>query len=313
MTNVERLHVIFTIDCQPAADKTAPEGPKSWEQSARAIDGFCSVVHDSGYPVTLFLTPKCADMHGPLVDELLGIGMELGLYVQPQSLAGGHYKHFLGQYDAATQREIVMLAMQQFRDTVGLRPQSVRSAMFSASDETFGTLYSLGFRQGSLSSPGRRVSKHGAVWTGAARDAHYVRPDSRLEAGGLPFFEVPVTTDADQEHGGLAPDLMVEHGSFESWQRPLIDGQVRRLETAGVPFKTLCIVTRNCFAYHNRKDKARVTLDALLAHLETLEEARNGHAGFELYPTTLAHAHHLYRSPASVHSSFHDMPENGKP
>jgi hypothetical protein len=296
MAHLARLHVIFTMDCQPAASRGAPEGPKSWEQSARAIDGFCRLVHDAGYPVTLFLTPKSAEMHTPLIDELASIDMEMGLYVQPQSLAGGRYKHYLGQYDTATQREIVSLAAQQFRDAVGMRPQSIRSAMFSASDETFGMLYSLGFRQGSLSSPGRRVSKHSAVWVGAARDPHYVRRDSKLEQGDVPFLEVPVTTDADQERGGLAPDLMVEHGTFESWQRPLIEGQVRRLETTDVPFKSLCIVTRNCFAYHNRRDKARLTLDALLDYLETLEEAREGHAAYELAPTTLANAHRLYRA-----------------
>jgi hypothetical protein len=296
MSVVEPLHVIFTMDCHPAATRGAPEGPKSWEQSVRAIDGFCSVVRDAGYPVTLFFTPESAQMHAPFVDELISTNMEVGLYVQPPSLTGARYRRFLGQYSDTEQQEIVMLAMQRFRDAVGMRPQSVRSAMFSASDRTFGTLYSLGFRQGSVSNPGRRVTKHSAVWTGAARDAHYVRPDSRLEPGELPFFEVPITTDADQEHGGLAPALMLEHGSFEKWQRPLIDGQVQRMQAGGVPFKTLCIGTRNCFAYHNRSDPARQTLDAVLAHLETLGESRDGRPAYDVYPTTVAGAHGLYRT-----------------
>ena len=296
MSVVEPLHVIFTMNCQPVASKGAPEGPKSWEQSIRAMDGFCSVVRSAGYPVTLFFTPQCAQMHSPFVDELLGTDMEVGLYVQPQSLARGHYSRFLGQYDVETQAEIVTLALQQFRDSIGMRPQSIRTGMFSASDATFGVLYGLGFRQGSVSNPGRRVSKHAAVWTGAVRDAHYVRRDSRLDPGDLPFFELPITTDADQEHGGLAPDLMVEHGSFEKWQLPLIDGQLRRLETTDVRFKALCIVTRNCFTYHNRSDPARVTLDAILAYLESLEEGRDGHPAYEVRPTTLANAHLLYRT-----------------
>ena len=296
MSTVEPLHIIFTMDCHPAATKGAPEGPKSWEQSVRAIDGFCNVVRDAGYPITLFFTPESAQMHAPFVDELLSTNMEVGLYIQPPSLSGTRYRQFLGQYADVDQQEIVLLAMQRFRDAVGVRPQSVRSAMFSASDRTFGTLYNLGFRQGSLSNPGRRVNKHSAVWTGAARDAHYVRPDSRLEPGDLPFFEVPITTDADQEHGGLAPDLMLEHGSFEKWQRPLIDGQLQRMEATGIPFKALCLGTRNCFAYHNRSDPARQTLDAVLAHLETFAESREGHLAYELYPTTVSGAHRLYRT-----------------
>ena len=292
------LHILFTMDCQPAGaplgPRGAPAGPKSWEQSARSIDGFCTRLGNAGFPATLFLTPECAEEHAPLLEELLERGIELGLYVQPQSLLGGGYKRYLGQYGREEQRGIVDLAKQQFQEAVGTRPQSVRTGMFSASDETFSVLYELGFRQGSLSSPGRRVGKHAAVWTGAPSDPHYVDPHSRVRPGHLAFLEVPVTTDATRLRGGLSPDLAIENGTFEAWHRPLIEGQLGRMQAEGVAFRALCITTRNAFPYHSAGERQGAALEALIAYLAALEER------YEVVPTTMSGAHARFRSPVWV-------------
>jgi hypothetical protein len=292
------LHILFTMDCQPAAAplgaRGAPEGPKSWEQSARSIDGFCTRLGNAGYPATLFVTPECAEEHAPLLEELLERGYELGLYVQPQSLAGGGYKRYFGQYGREEQRGIVELAKQQFQAAVGAWPQSVRTGMFSASDATFGVLHELGFRQGSVSSPGRRIGQHAAVWPGAPGDAHYVDPQCRIRPGHLPFLEVPVTTDATQLRGGRSPDLAIENGTFEAWHRPLIEGQLQRMEAEGVAFRALCITTRNAFPYHSAGERQGAALEALITHLAALEER------YEVVPTTMSGAHKRFRSPAWV-------------
>jgi hypothetical protein len=284
------LHVVFTMDCQPAATTTAPEGPKSWEQSARSIDGFCTRLLNAGYPPTLFVTPWCAEQHDPLMEELATCGVELGLYVQPQSLIGGGYGRYLGQYGRDEQRTIVSLAMSRFQDALGHRPQSCRPAMFSASDDTFSVLHELGFRQGSVSSPGRQVPLHEAVWTGAPADPHYVDSRSRLRSGDLAFLEVPVTTDATQVRGRLSPDLAIENGTCEAWHRPLIEGQLGRMEAEGVSFRTLCFVTRNCFAYHGTADRTAVTLDALIEYLASLGER------YEVIAFTLSDLHASFRT-----------------
>jgi hypothetical protein len=283
------LCVVFTMDCLPAGNRVEPPGPTTWEQSARAIEGFCTRLQLAGYHATLFLTPQCAEEHGPFAEELLDRGVELGLYIHPQSLDAGRFKQYLGQYSREQQRAIVALALERLQAALGIRPQSVRSAMFSASDETFSVLYELGFRQGSVSNPGRRVSKHAAVWTGAEREPHYTDPHNRLRAGALPFLEIPVTTDAQQERGGLAPDLAIENGTVELWHRPLIEVQLQRMEEAGVPFRTLCFYTRNCFDYYGDREPQSVTLDALLNYLAELSDR------YEVLPATLAGVHQYYR------------------
>lgn len=282
------LHVVVTMDCQPAATRAAPEGPRTWNLSARAIDGFCTRLLNAGFPPTLLVAPSCADAHAPLLEALQGSGVELGLLIQPQTLEGAGFHRHLGQYGRPEQEQIVRLSIRRFQDALGERPLSVRSALFSASDDTFGVLYDLGFRQGSLSSPGRRVTKHAAVWSGAVPDAHLVDREHRLRAGTLPFLEIPVTTDATQVRGAVSPDLVVESGSFEAWHRPLIEGQLQRMEQGDVPFRALCVATRNCFDYHGGGDKPATALAALVDYLISLE------GRYEVIPTTMARAHTLF-------------------
>lgn len=289
MASLTPLHIAFTMDCQPARHRFAPEGPRSWEMSARAIDGFCSRLLQAGYLPTLFLSPQCAEMHGPLLEELAGCGVELGLYVQPQSLEGAEFKQHLGQYRGDEQRAVVGHAIRAYQRALGQRPRSVRSHMFSASDETYGVLYALGFQQGSLSSPGRRVAKHAALWTDAVQDAHYVHPKSRLQPGSLSFLELPVTTDAGQERGGVAPELAIEAGTLDKWHRPLIAAQLQRMQEEAVPFQALCFLARNSFDYHDAGERYAATLEGIIRHLAGLEER------YELIPTTLAGAHARFR------------------
>jgi len=276
-----QLHVIFTLDCPPAGARVEPHGPVHWEASARAIDAFCTTLLNAGFAPTLFLTPEAVEEHTPLCDDLLAAGADLGLFIQPQTVRGAQLRHYLGAYPAAQQRMIVAEALQRFEQALERRPLSVRSAMYSASDETFGVLSQLGFRQCSLSSPGRRVKKHGALWQHAPADPHYTSATSRLEPGTLPLLEVPVTTDATQNHGGLAPDLAIENGTVERWHRPLIAAQLERHEREQITFRVLCFVTSTRFPYYDRSSRYHQTLDQLLDHLLALDER------YEVMPATL--------------------------
>lgn len=283
------LHVLFTIDCLPAGNRQAADGPTDWIQSGRSIDGFCGALRSVGFPTTLFLTPQAAAEHAPMLEDLAGLGEELALLVHPPSLPTGKRGRFLGQYSADSQRHLVDVAERAFEDVLGVQPRSVRSAMFSASDQTFPLLYELGFRQSSLSSPGRRVAKHAADWLGAETDAHCANADSRLRKGGLPLLEVPVTTDAMQRPGGIAPDLAIENGTVEAWHRPLIEGQLERFERERVSFRALCFHTSNRRDYHGREERMARALDALVDYVLALGDR------YTLVPVTLAAAHAEYR------------------
>jgi hypothetical protein len=288
------IHVIFTMDCQPAGTRQAPEGPKGWGLSARSIEGFCTCLRNEGFTATLFLTPWCADTHGPLVDELSGRDVELGLLVHPQSLFENVHKDHVGRLSRERQRAVIALAMRRFQEARGARPRSCRTAMFSASDDTYAILHELGFLQGSVSSPGRRLPRFAAEWTGAVPDPHYTDPSNRLIAGDLRFLEIPVTTDTSQVRGGLAFELIIENGSFDNWHRPLIESQLQRMERERVPFRALCFATRNCFAYGAKGDLHSTTLAALLDYLEALRER------YDVIPTTLSGAHAAFRDQLKV-------------
>lgn len=286
-----RLHVLFTMNCPPAGGRAEPHGPGDWELSGCAIDTFCTRLLRAGYPPTLFLTPEAADRHAPLWEEVADIGADVGLLIHPPGLRGAGYKGYLGSYPRDEQRAIVAESLRRFMGALGHRPQSVRSAMFSASDDTFSVLSEAGFRQASVSSPGRRIPRHRAVWTGAAPDAHLANATSRLHAGFLPLLEVPVTTDASRCRGGVSPDLAIENGTVERWHRPLIGGQLERQAAQAVAFRTLCFVTSSRLPFHDLSHRHGRVLDGLVEHLDTLEEQ------YEIIPTTLAGARGHFPGP----------------
>ncbi len=289
MNDRDTLYVLFTMDCLPAVRKATEGGPKTWEISARSIESFCTQLHAAGYPVTLFASPDCAEEHSPLLEELTdALDAELGLYVSPKLATDGQYKRYLGAYGEEEQREIVKIAMDRFMDAMERRPQSFRSAEFSASDDTFGVLYSLGFQQGSVSAPGRQVAKYQAVWVGAPTTPHYPSRDDRLQEGDLPFLEVPVTTDPDRVVGGVSAELCVDTGKFETWHRQIIERHLESLEAQDTAFKLLCLFTRNGSAYHQRSAQPAENLARILDHLESLRES------YEIAPVTLFDAHQHY-------------------
>lgn len=287
------LHVLFTMDCETVATKQVKIGPKAWSTSARSMEGYSHRVLNAGHAVTLFVAPGCAEELAPLLEELDGRGAELGSYVHPPSLTGGAFKRNLGEYDEEQQLAIFEHCRDRAREALGANPRSVRTGNYSASDATFRLAYEAGYRQGSLSNPGRDIRAEAAVWAGAPTDPHYPDPNDRLRAGGLPFLEVPATTDAGRIYRrGVPYELSIEAGGVEQWHRPLAEAQLERMEREGVAFRSLCISTRNVFAYHQADSKESATLDALIAYFDELRER------YELVPATFADAHDRYRKAA---------------
>ncbi len=284
------LHILFTMDCEPVATKPSPEGPRSWEVSARSIEGFCSLLLNAGYVPTLFVAPPCAVEHAPMLEELAERGAEVGLQVHPPSMLDGRFKHMLGDYNEEAQRFLIESAAQEVRAALGFWPRSFRGGRFSASDVTFKLLYELGFRQGSLSLPGRQVPRHGAAWEGAVIDPHYADPADRLRGGTLPFLEIPVTSDPARFYrSGYPYELCIERGPFEGWHRELIENRLARMAAEQVQFRALCFYTANTLPYHDHNSRYAETLRALLSYLDTLRDTN------EVIPMALAGAHDRFQ------------------
>jgi hypothetical protein len=298
MNDKPRLYILFTMNCEPVigtpGKQKGPAGhPQTWEQSARSIEGFCDLLQSMGYPATLFLSAACAEEQAPLLEELAERKIELGLYVHPPTLEGSRKPRFsrhLGNYNAADQRALIESATDRFYDAIGSRPHSFRAGAFSASDATFQVLYELGFRQGSLSIPGRNLPRDAISWNGAEPRPHYVNPSDRLHSGSLPFLELPVTSDPERFYvRGLSYELCIENSSVEDWHRPLIENTLERLEAEQAPFRTLCLFTHSGLAYYRNDDQHSITVERLLEYLDTLTSR------YELVPTTLAGAHQHFR------------------
>lgn len=291
------LHVAFTMDCERIAAESPPGGPETWELSERAIRGYAELLLNRGYRPTLFLTPECAQQHPALLTRLAAKGAELALHVHPQSLGDHRFQRYLGEYDAAQQAEIIDLAARMVERAIGRRPESFRPGNCSANDQTFGLLYSLGFRQGSVSDPGRRSPQYAAIWEGAVPDPHYVNVADKLAAGDLPFLEVPVTTDPTRHHAsGFPYELRIESGAFHAWHEPIIARTLARMERERPQLPTLCIFTHNVFPYDVPTDPRRETVLDMTEYLGNLTE-------YQVIPVTIEEAHAHYRAHLAEHAS----------
>lgn len=283
------LAVLFTMDCLPPARKRGINPhPRTWEISARNIDGFCSRLIGAGHRPTLFCALSVLANHTPLLEEYASAGAEVALLADPSELRR-NLRHQLGHYGGEDQREIARVSVHRFSQLLGSRPRSVRTMEFSASDETFAALREAGFLQGSVSEPGRRVRQYQAMWEGAVPDPHLVHPGDRLRAGSLEFLEVPITTDPAQSTGGVPPELSLDIGDFEEWHRPLAEAQLERMERDGVGFRALCWLARSGSPYG---DAAAACTRALQSAIEFVESLRSR---FQVTSLTVAQAHSEFR------------------
>jgi peptidoglycan/xylan/chitin deacetylase (PgdA/CDA1 family) len=284
------IYVAFTMDCERIIAESPQGGPTDWAMSERAISGYATRLLDQGYPPTLFLIPECAARHPELLGKLAERGAELGMHVHPQSIFDHRYTRYLGEYDAEMQREILGLAAKAVAKAVGKKPVSFRPGNFSANDATYDVLYELGFRQGSVSDPGRDVPNFAAVWKGAYLDPHYVDPTDKLIVGKLPFLEVPLTTDPEHRHpNGFPYELRLESGPFESWHKPIIEGTLKRWERDKTAFRALCIFSHNTYAYDDLSEPRTATLQQMLDYLGKM-------SGGKVTPVTLEAMHKEFRT-----------------
>ena len=285
------LYVLFTMNCEPPKSRTAKSGPDSWEMSARSIEGFCIRLGRAGYRPSLFSSLACVEEQTPLLEDVTKRGGEIGLFLHPPQIGDGRFKRHLGQYSADDQRSLIDHHAERFADYLGSRPRSFRSGHFSANNDTFRILFDLGFRQGSLSEPGRVLPNREAVWTNAPLNPHYVNQDQKIETGELPFLELPVTTDPEMEIArGVPYTLQIEAGTVEAFHRPILDAYFERMARQPKPFLNLVFYTCNSIDYYQEDNQHARTLELLLDELALLSER------FTLMPVTMFQAHEFYRA-----------------
>lgn len=269
----EQIYVVFTMDCERIKKFSPPGGPESWEASERAIIGFSEILKQKGFKGTFFVVPEAAEKHKALFNKLANQRFEVGMHFHPQSFRNLDYNDYLGGYSYREQVKILKEGIQIWSEALRMHPRSFRSGNFSANNNTFPVLVELGFKQGSLSLPGRNLPEFKAIWQNAYPFAHHANSKDKLISGSLPFYEVPVTVNEQKypmsNRWGF--DLRIERAEFREHQST-IDENVSRMKKEGILVKTLVAITHNMFDYSDKRNTVTKTLQLILDYLLKLRE-----------------------------------------
>lgn len=281
----DTLYAAFTMDCE-AIERLSPQGgPKAWEQSERSIRNFGECVLAAGMKPTFFIVAEAAEKHQKLFGELAQKGAELGLHCHPQN---DGFADFLGGYHVDKQKEIIEISASKWERVFGRRPMSFRAGNTSTNNDTFMALLELGFRQGSVSMPGRRHWAWKAMWENALPYAHHVDPLDALVAGTAEFYEVPITSDFEKPRidGNLyySPrHLCLDDADLPTYADAVIQKNLARMTKDNVDIRSAVFVT------DTRTDFPDVH-GSLAAMVEQVKRSAQAN-GMKIMPATIEDIH----------------------
>jgi len=225
-------------------------GPEDWDFAERSVRAYCSCLNDFGIKPTLFVVPDTAEAQRDVLLECAETyRAEIGFHIHPQCL-GGRWRdpdahEYLGGYSRAEQAALIAEGVDQWVSALGFQPRSFRGGNFSANDETFGLLVSLGFTHGSVSQPGRQVTRFRATWADAVWDIHRPHEAFRCAPGDLDFVEVPLTSDRTQtDHWTGVGDVRLEGASPDEILKASRQEIARQVENPEA-LNHACILTHN--------------------------------------------------------------------
>ncbi len=156
---------VLSMDCERVnpGKPFYPAGPRTAKESARNIAAFLDIARETGFPVTLFLTPEAADLHAGYLKRLDPAMVECGLHLHPRTFAHG-ISESLGLLEASMQESLLREATEAVEKALNRRPVSFRAGFYSANADTFRILKSLGYRYSSTTVPGRYKPAYGIDW-----------------------------------------------------------------------------------------------------------------------------------------------------
>lgn len=258
----EPLYVCMTMDVERIVEFSPIGGPPTWEFGERAVRAYCGLLAEHGLPVTLFVVPDTATEQGEMLREVVEqTGSELGMHIHPEYWRD-HYKNpkahdCLGGYTGEEQRRILAEALEQTTEGLGVRPRAFRGGNFSANDATFGVLVDLGFTHGSVSQPGRAVSRVKAVWRDACPDVHRAHRAFRMVPGDLGFIEVPLTSDRERtDHWTGVGDVRFEGATPEQVAKAVRQEVTQQVKEKAL-LKHVCFLTHSYVNYWSSDESER--------------------------------------------------------
>jgi peptidoglycan/xylan/chitin deacetylase (PgdA/CDA1 family) len=294
----EPLYVCMTMDVERIRDFSPTGGPPDWAFAARSVRAYCDALAGRGMSATLFVVPDTALEQGVLLQQLAEeTGAELALHMHPQCWKD-HYLNpdahgYWGAYTGSDQQAMLLEALGQIGDCLGDRPRGFRGGNFSANDETFRILTELGFTHGSISQPGRSMTRYQACWQDADPDVHFAHEAFRLIPGDLDFVEVPLTSDRERtEHWTGVGDVRIESASATEIAKA-VRQEVGRQVGDDAPIKHVCLFTHNTVNYWSDDMSEKGRLAVLLQALVCLDEIAED-LGLEIRGTTIANVREAF-------------------
>ncbi|HOK56253.1 MAG TPA: polysaccharide deacetylase family protein [bacterium] len=261
------IHIIWTMDCE--FPKSPFGGPENWEIAEKSVNGFLEVLTKHCQKATFFVTPEVIQKKFNVFSEK-NKNFEIGMHLHPFD-DSNKKKLYMGQMRKEEQEKVLKENREKWIQSAGFEPRSFRPGNFSANDYTFPLLLKLGFFQGSVSSPYRKMEKFFTDWEGALLDPHHTNEKSRLIEGKLDFFEVPVTVDPFRKKriDGTSYELRIEWGDI-SEHIVTIENVLKRLKKENPPVKSIVSITHNTFDYTLKNSKYRSTLEKLILFIQEL-------------------------------------------
>jgi peptidoglycan/xylan/chitin deacetylase (PgdA/CDA1 family) len=249
-------------------------GPKNYIESQRSIEGYFQTAKQYGFPVTLFVHPEVAENNKDLLYNLRAEGTCLGLHLHPYKFDKGQYLQDLGAYSKNDQKKILIEAKTVWVEALDQTPLYFRAGYFSANDNTFRILQELDFKGGSLSCPGRVLTSHYSVWSGAEAYPHRAHLHFRQCKGDSRFIEVPISVDFSRviaaNHTGqkgyewlYIPANIYNH-------KAIVENLVKRFIHDSPKYPVIVTGTHNDEDYTNPENYARKKLEEIFQSLISL-------------------------------------------
>ncbi len=312
------LYVSMTMDVERIIELSPTGGPPSWEFAERSVRSFCGLLAEHDLPATLFVVPDTATEQAKMLREVASeTGSEVGMHFHAQSWRD-HYREpeaydYFGGYAAEEQYKFLSAGREQVAEAVGEAPVAFRPGNFSANDATFGALVDAGFTHGSVSQPGRALTRMKAVWAGASSpprpgsravregwrdthlDVHRANRTFRMVPGDLDFIEVPLVSDQTRsDHWVGVGDVRLEEASVEEVEQT-VRQHVARQVSEEVVFKHVCLFghnTGNFWSSDESEDGSRGVLEASAVKVREVAEAY----GLEVKGVTLKEVREAFLS-----------------
>jgi len=285
-TSGKTFHLLFLLHCERVkAEGHALNGPKDLDSSKRSILGVADYFEAQGYRCDFHPVPDLAKAQSDLFVELKERGFGIGMHFHCESWREGERNRPLSTNGADEQRSILTEATGDFSQATGFAPTSYSAGNFSMSDDTYGILAELGFKQASTSVPERIVAKFGANWLGKFTFPHRVNCLSRLIPGDLDLVEFPTAIHPTRTADGINPidarldcahseatrkgkDLIVEPEFYEE----LVRLNFHRIFHSDWPAKVLTVFSHNLFDFADCNIDQRKNLKTVIEEVKQQAE-----------------------------------------